>query len=470
VDTALVWLRRDLRLNDNLALHNAVTGGYQVAVLFVIDDSILSGSRVSAARVALMCDTLAHLDSSLRDYGSRLLVRRGIPDVVVPDVARAISAAAVFANFDYTPYARRRDAAVADALKEIPLILSHDRMMVPPDEIATGTGTPYTVFTPYSKKWHALPKLYPEPVEIELRGMFRDLSGIESLPCPTPDSLGMSSPVPLPDASPSAAQKRLRDFTVQRIFKYKDTRNMLADFRDADVGTSSLSPYIRWGLLSPREIYRAVENASAEASNDEECGSVQAWLNEIVWSEFYTSILWHFPQVVTRNFNARYDHLGWRHDPDDFAAWAEGRTGYPVVDAAMRQLVATGWMHNRARMITASFLTRDLLIDWREGERFFMRHLIDGDLAANNGGWQWAAGTGTDAQPYFRIFNPVSQSMRFDPQGNYIRRWVPELAALPGPFVHAPWKAPSPPKDYPPPIVDHAFARLRALDAFKRIR
>jgi deoxyribodipyrimidine photo-lyase len=280
----------------------------------------------------------------------------------------------------------------------------------------------------------------------------------------------MSSPVPLPDASPSAAQKRLRDFTVQRIFKYKDTRNMLADFGDADGGTSSLSPYIRWGLLSPREIYRAVENASAEASNDEECGSVQAWLNEIVWSEFYTSILWHFPQVVTRNFNARYDHLGWRHDPDDFAAWAEGRTGYPVVDAAMRQLVATGWMHNRARMITASFLTRDLLIDWREGERFFMRHLIDGDLAANNGGWQWAAGTGTDAQPYFRIFNPVSQSMRFDPQGNYIRRWVPELAALPKQFVHAPWTAPSPPKDYPPPIVDHAFARLRALDAFKRIR
>lgn len=466
--SALVWLRRDLRLNDNLALYNAVTSGHRIAVVFVLDDAILASPRLSAARVAFMCRALAALDANLRDYGAHLLVWRGRPERVIPDAARALSAAAVYANIDYTPYARRRDDAVADALADIPLILGHDRLLVPPDAIASSAAKPYTVFTPFRKKWHAIPKESSPPVEIELRGVLYDLSGIDSLPVPTSESLGVSSPVPLPDASPLTAQMHLREFISVRIYEYKERRNILADFGDLRGGTSSLSPYIRWGLLSPRETYHAAHAAAVDAPDDAARESVFAWLNEIVWHEFYTSILWHFPHVATRSFNARYDQLGWRRDADDFSAWAEGRTGYPVIDAAMRQLAATGWMHNRARMITASFLTKDLLIDWREGERFFMRHLIDGDLAANNGGWQWAAGTGTDAQPYFRIFNPVSQSIRFDPQGDYIRRWVPELAALPGKYVHAPWTAPSRPKNYPPPIIDHAFARQRALDTFKR--
>jgi deoxyribodipyrimidine photo-lyase len=469
VAAALIWLRRDLRINDNLALYNAISSGHQLGVVFVLDDAILSSPRIGAARVAFMCGALYALDATLRAAGSRLLIRRGAPAQVIPATARELSAVAVYANVDYTPYARRRDSMVAEALIDIPLILSHDRLMVPPEEIATNAGNPYTVFTPFSKKWHAMPKAVSEPVEVDLQDALLDLSGVESLSVPTPESLGFSSPVPLPEASPTAARTRLKDFAADRIHDYKNARNILGDFGDPRNGTSCLSPYIRWGLLSPREIFHAANDAAAIAPDDAARESVHAWLNEIVWHEFYTSVLWHFPHVVTHNFNRRYDGIHWRDDAADFTAWAEGRTGYPVVDAAMRQLVSTGWMHNRARMITASFLTKDLLINWREGERFFMRHLIDGDLAANNGGWQWAAGTGTDAQPFFRIFNPVAQSMRFDLDGTYIRRWVPELDHLPAKYIHAPWNVPSQMRNYPTPIIDHAFARQRALDAFKLI-
>lgn len=467
--SALVWLRRDLRLNDNLAISSAISAGHKVAVVFVVDDTLLSSPRISAARVAFMCGALSSLDAELREHGSRLLVRRGIPTQVIPGAAREISAAAVYANIDYTPYARRRDSAVTAALASIPLILSQDRVIVPPDEIVTNTGKPYTVFTPFNTKWHTLPKASPRHLSDDLRGTLLDLSGLDSLPVPSPESLGFSSQVALPEASSAAAYDRLTDFNADRIYSYRDTRNRLAGFDDPRNGTSCLSPYIRWGLLSPREIVRATQGAAAAAPDQSARESVYVWLNEIVWHEFYTSVLWHFPHVVSRNFNSRYDHIRWHDDDAGFNAWTEGRTGYPVIDAAMRQLATTGWMHSRARMITASFLTKDLLIDWRLGEQFFIRHLIDGDLAANNGGWQWAAGTGTDAQPYFRIFNPVAQSMRFDPDGSYIRRWVPELSEVPDRFIHEPWRAPSPPLAYPAPIIDHAFARQRALDVFKRI-
>jgi deoxyribodipyrimidine photo-lyase len=223
-------------------------------------------------------------------------------------------------------------------------------------------------------------------------------------------------------------------------------------------------------MVSPRQIRAAAADAYRVAPDHDARESVNTWMDEIIWHEFYTHILWHFPDVIRHNFDRTYDSLPWRDAEDDFAAWAEGRTGYPVVDAAMRQLRATGWMHNRARMIVASFLTKDLLIDWRRGEAHFMQFLLDGDMAANNGGWQWAASTGTDAQPYFRIFNPVTQSERFDPDGTYIRRWVPELADVPTKHIHSPWDAKNPPSRYPPPIVDHSAARSRALDAFKGAR
>jgi len=257
-----------------------------------------------------------------------------------------------------------------------------------------------------------------------------------------------------------------------RIYKYGVGRNRLAAELDRDSlpGTSFLSADLHLGLLSIRETYQAAERTRANADDDLARKSVDAWIGELAWREFYQHVLFHFPHITQGSFRSEYDSLEWRDVPDELQAWKDGQTGYPVVDAAMRQLQKTGWIPNRARMIVASFLTKDLLIDWREGERHFMRWLVDGDLAANNGGWQWTAGTGTDAQPYFRIFNPVSQSRKFDADGAYIRRWVPELRSVPDIFVHAPWEMEQPPADYPLPIVDHSFARQRALDALGKTR
>jgi deoxyribodipyrimidine photo-lyase len=288
----------------------------------------------------------------------------------------------------------------------------------------------------------------------------------------TPRDLGFAPTIPVPDAGENAARRRLSAFVAQRIDHYAVGRNRLAAEPDGDPlpGTSFLSADFHFGTISIREAYWAAEQAAVCAADDGARRSVDAWIGELAWREFYQHILFHFPHVARGSFRRDYDRLAWRAAPDELQAWKDGRTGFPVVDAAMRQLQQTGWMPNRARMIVASFLTKDLLIDWREGERHFMRWLVDGDLAANNGGWQWAAGTGTDAQPYFRIFNPVSQSRRYDPQGVYIRRWLPELRSLPDDSIHAPWQMAQPPKHYPPPVVDHGFARQRALDAFAAAR
>lgn len=469
--TAIVWLRRDLRLTDNVALHEASLSGSQVAVLFVLDDTILNSPRVSPARVGFMVSALASLDDELRRYGSRLLLRRGCPSEIVPRVVEELGAVAVYANRDYTPYARKRDRLVEKSLGRVPFHVFTDRLLVAPEAIRTGSGGSYTVFTPFKNKWREMKKADPDPLVTDLTCTFHKLTGVQSLKIPSARSLGFASTIAIPPASSHEAAQRLRNFVDGPIFRYKGQRNLLADpFDDPRNGTSSLSPYIRWGLLSLRQIRAAAADAYREAPDEPASESVGAWMDEIIWHEFYTHVLWNFPHVKTRNFNSKYDMVRWRHAPAEFAAWVNGRTGYPVVDAAMRQLAATGWMHNRARMIVASFLTKSLLIDWREGESYFMTMLLDGDLAANNGGWQWAAGTGTDAQPYFRIFNPVTQSEKFDPEGAYIRKWVPEIAHLPMETIYAPWNAPNRPSEYPMPIVEHSFARVRALDAFERAR
>ena len=235
-------------------------------------------------------------------------------------------------------------------------------------------------------------------------------------------------------------------------------------------GTAAISPYLHFGILGFRLVVEAAREAILIAPDQDSKKSAQTWLSELIWREFYVHILYHYPQVRTNSFRAQYDQIQWQNTPDDFEAWKEGKTGYPVVDAGMRQMLATGWMHNRARMITASFLVKDLLIDWRWGERFFMQHLLDGDLAANNGGWQWTAGTGTDAAPYFRVFNPVLQGKRFDPNGDYVRRWVPELAHLDFKDIHTPWESNAEVPGYPAPIVNHKFARERALSAYRDVR
>jgi deoxyribodipyrimidine photo-lyase len=338
--------------------------------------------------------------------------------------------------------------------------------------------TPYTVFTPFSRAWKALPMpqnaaLLPAPDQISTP------SQLYSEAIPTEPVLPPLAPV---SPGETEAQRRLAAFAEQfnnsdagyPIYDYADRRNRM----DLN-GTSQLSPYLRFGLLSARQAVAAAREAIKTASDVQTRTGVETWLNELIWREFYVSILYHFPQVRGHSFQPEYDRILWFNDKNNFAAWSEGRTGYPVVDAAMRQLAQSGWMHNRARMIVASFLVKDLLIDWRWGERWFMQHLVDGDPAANNGGWQWTAGTGVDAAPYFRVFNPVLQGQKFDPDGAYVRRWIPELANAPKKFIHTPWEM-SPAmqqqigcvigQDYPTPIVDHAWARERVLAAYTAAR
>jgi deoxyribodipyrimidine photo-lyase len=463
------WFRRDLRLSDNSALAAASASGRPVIPVFIFDPALLGSSRVSAARVAFMLKALQALDATLREYGSRLLVRRGDPRTVLPELARATGAMGVYFNRDYSPFARQRDAAVMEALN-IPAYGYEDVLILPPGSILKQDGHPFAVFTPFYQRWLSMPK--PDRVGTPDRGAFfrfdDEDSHIELNPLPTLADLGFGPTIDLPAASEAEAQRRLHDFIDTRLLHYQQGRNRLAAHPDDDTlhGTSFLSPYLRLGMLSPRQAYTAAHQVYPQAESRDERDSLEQWLSELAWRDFYGHILYHFPYVLQHNFKTAYQDLEWRHAPDELQAWKAGHTGYPVIDAAMRQLQQMGWMPNRARMIVASFLCKDLLIDWREGDRYFMQMLIDGDPASNNGGWQWTAGTGTDAQPYFRIFNPVSQSRKFDPEGAYIRRWLPELRDVPTPFIHEPWRMPTPPRDYPPPMVDHAFARARTLAAF----
>jgi deoxyribodipyrimidine photo-lyase len=452
------WFRRDLRLTDNTALQAALKTGAPVIPLFIIDPAILNSPRFGPPRMAFLTLALQSLDETLRMRGSRLMIRQGSPASVLREVAQATGASALFYNRDYTPFAKRRDVQVESNL-EIEAHRFDDAVMLPPGAVRKPTGDPYTVYTPFMRRWKSIRK--PAMLD-DQDGRFYELDDAEWHPESWWDG-------PLPEASENAAQARLAAFIEQPIYQYAETRNALTPDPFNALDTSCLSPYLRFGLLSPRQVYAAARNAYQKAEEEEERQSVEAWVNELIWREFYMHIMAHFPHVDQHSFRPKYNQLVWNNSPEDFAAWQNGITGYPVVDAAMRQLQAIGWMPNRARMITASFLTKDLLIDWRKGERHFMNWLIDGDPAANNGGWQWTAGTGTDAQPYFRIFNPVEQSKKFDPDGAYIRRWVPELRDVPVKYIHEPWKMNPPPGNYPPPIVDHAVAREATLAAYKKL-
>lgn len=466
------WFRRDLRLTDNLALEAACASGARVVPLFVFDPAILRSPRTGAPRLAFMLRALHALDASLRRQGSSLLVRHRDPAEVLPALARQLGAEAVYANRDYSPFARRRDDAVERALA-VPLHSYDDALLRPPGTVVKQDGEPYVVYTPFKRQWRALPRpSRPLAAPSEARP-WHTLAGLPNDGVPTLEALGFGPTIAVPEASEAYAQQRLALFAEQRLGNYAEARNFLVPDPFAASpphGPSYLSPYLRLGILSPRQVFWAAQDVGDHHPKGTIARSVTAWIDELIWREFYMHILYHFPHVARGNFRREYDVLAWRDAPDELAAWQDGQTGYPIVDAAMRQLAAVGWMPNRARMIVASFLTKDLLIDWRAGELHFMQWLIDGDPAANNGGWQWAAGTGTDAQPYFRIFNPVSQSERFDPAGAYIRSWVPELRDMPSRAIHAPWQADERPRSYPPPIVDHAFARERTLAAFRLVK
>ncbi len=478
--TAIWWLRRDLRLTDNLALSHALAQAEQVIPVFILDPGLLSSPYGSAKRLAFLLGGLRQLDVDLQAKGSYLIIRQGRPIDELAALMAESQADHIFAEADYSPYARRRDEQIADHL---PLRLVDGLTVHSPTAVSKTDGTPYTVYTPFSRAWKALPlpqanAVLPAPSSI------RTPAGLASVPLPTEPGL--------PDTAPfipgeTEAHRRLNLFAGQvsrntseteeddyPIFSYANTRNRM----DLE-GTSQLSPYLRFGMLSARQAVVRAQQTSKVFPNNQAHKGATTWLNELIWREFYISILYHFPYVRQRSFRPDYDDIPWDDNEQAFTAWCEGCTGYPVVDAAMRQLVQTGWMHNRARMIVASFLVKDLLIDWRWGERFFMQYLIDGDPAANNGGWQWVAGTGTDAAPYFRIFNPILQSQKFDPNGAFIRRWVPEMANVPDMYIHTPWKMAAQlqqqagcriGQDYPAPMVDHTWARARTLEAYKQPR
>ncbi len=457
-DTVLWWLRRDLRLADNDALAAALAGGRRVVPVFILDPLLLDGPTSSPTRAAFLLGGLRTLDADLRARGSRLVVRRGRPAAELTRLLAETGASAIYAEDDHSPYAHHRDDAVQF---DLPLRLVGSSAVRPPGTILKANGAPYTVFTPFSRAWLSLPlpgsgDLRPAPTALPDPG---DVTGE-----PIPEHPTLLPGVPFPPGE-AEAQRRLQRFLAEAIAGYDATRDRL----DLD-GTSRLSPYLRFGMLAPRAAVVAALSARAVGEG------AARWLNELIWRDFYIHILEHFPHVTRQNFQPARRDVVWRNDPDDFAAWREGQTGYPVVDAAMRQMAASGWMHNRARMIVASFLVKDLLIDWRWGEQWFMRCLVDGDPAANNGGWQWTAGTGTDAAPYFRVFNPVTQGRKFDPDGDYARRWLPELAGVRGAAVHEPWRLSAAERqaaglvfgrDYPLPIVDHAVARERALAAYR---
>lgn len=455
--TVIHWFRRDLRLTDNTAWQAALRTGEPVIPLFVFDPALLSSQYTGAPRITFMRQALVELDRSLRTQGSALVVRHADPTAIIPQLVAESGARGVYANRDYSPYDRQRDQTLQQALN-IPFHILNDALLVAPEAIATQQGTPYKVYTPFKKQWLDHPKPAPDGERISIKAAHTLPAGT----MPALRDLGFEPFPRVPPASEAETRRRLDHFVSEPIYQYADRRDLLVD-----AGTSKLSPYLRFGLLSIREAYHAAQRAQDAAPDDVAAQNVATWIGELAWREFYVHILYHFPHVVHGNFRAQYDTLAWRHAPDELDAWQQGLTGYPVVDAGMRQLNQTGWMHNRARMITASFLTKDLLINWREGERYFMQVLLDGDPAANNGGWQWAAGTGTDAQPYFRIFNPISQGKKYDPAGDYVRQWVTELRVVPDRHLHAPWEMPTPPDDYPAPLIDHASARTRALNAFK---
>jgi deoxyribodipyrimidine photo-lyase len=475
LDAGLVWFRRDLRLADHAALAAALASCRRVHCVFVYDRPILDELRAAGLaadrRVEFIHAAVGALDDALRARGGGLMITHGRAADSVVDLAQRLNVDAVFAGTDYEPYATARDAEVARRLAAHGrrLSLHKDQVIFEKGEVMTGGGTPFSVFTPYRNAW--LKRLTDADLA-EHGADFAPLAPPAGPPLrPTLEQLGFRTTnlaeLRLPLAEAGARQ--LLDEFAARIDDYRATR----DF-PALRGPSYLSVHLRFGTVSIRELVRRARRSASEGA--------ATWLSELVWREFYQMILWHHPHVVDRAFRPEYDRIAWETGAPaeaHFRAWCEGRTGYPIVDAGMRQLNQTGYMHNRLRMITASFLAKDLGIDWRRGERYFALRLNDYDLAANNGGWQWAASTGCDAQPYFRIFNPVTQSAKFDPRGQFIRRYVPEVANLDDKEIHAPWLVPADRqlaarcvvgRDYPAPLVDHAQARQKTLQRYSAAR
>lgn len=437
---SLVWMRRDLRLHDHQPLSAAIELGLPILPVFIFDTEVLKRfTNTEDRRLSFIADALCQIDMDLRKVGGNLLVLYGDARELIP----ALQAEHIFAGADVEPDARARDETVR---KHVPhLHLHYDHVLCAPDAVMKADGNPYRVFTPYAKSLRArIDPLSFSACKVNLkRATWAAIpDGIKRLK-PEGGAKAMLAEIgyryaPLPEWPTSDGKRRLQEFSNRTLACYKTSRDFMADVN----GTSHLSPYLRFGLVSIREAARQAIDAGTKGD---------AWLNELIWRDFYAMILYHWPESATQEFNPKYCGMGWQNNEALWQAFVESRTGYPIVDAAMRELHATGWMHNRARMIVASFLTKHLLIDWRKGEEHFAQWLMDYDLASNVGGWQWAASTGTDAQPYFRIFNPSTQAQRFDPKNEYINHWLPE------------WNTSA----YAEPVIEHRFARERAIRIFK---
>lgn len=469
-DQAICWIRRDLRLSDHAALSLATHAFSSVAVVFVFDSNILQALQDrSDRRVNFIYQSLVEVDQNLRALGSRLCVLVGNPVEEIPRIAKQLGAKKVFANRDYERYAIDRDQLVSAALESIGVGFEspQDHVVQEGRNLRTGDGKPFRVYTPFRKAWDANfhPDLIAEHrVETTNFACATVLDGVRAPTLPTLEEIGFEPSELILKPGRSGGLERL-DWFASRIDDYGDDRDY-----PAKNGSSMISVHLRHGTISTREAFRFAHNNPSTGA--------EKWRQELIWREFYQGILMNFSHVVDGAFKPEYDALPWSNEVALFAAWCEGRTGYPIVDAAMRCLNATGWMHNRLRMVTASFLTKDLLIDWRWGEAYFAEKLLDFDLASNNGGWQWAASTGCDAQPYFRIFNPILQSKKFDADGDFIREWVPELAQVTSDKIHAPWECQPVDlftagavlgTDYPEPIVDHYEQRKLATAMFASI-
>ena len=424
-EVSVCWFRRDLRLYDQAALYHAVNSGHPVIALFIFDTTILDLLEDKEdKRVAFIYKQLSKINTELKNYGSSLYVYNGTPLNAFKDLSKAFSIKEVFTNNDYEPYAIIRDAEIKSFLQSqgIQFFSYKDQVIFERDEVLKPDGKPYTIYTPYSKSW--ISKYLNEPVKSFEIKKLKNFYQSTTLPFPSLEKIGFKN-----------ISSGVNDFVpdIDVIRNYEATRNF-----PAVVGTSHVSVHLRFGTVSIREMVKLANKLNA------------TFLKELIWREFFMMILFHFPSVVNHSFKQKYDQIIWRNNEQEFLLWCRGETGYPLVDAGMRQLNESGWMHNRVRMVVASFLVKHLLIDWRWGEAYFAQKLLDYDLSANNGNWQWAAGTGCDAAPYFRVFNPEIQIKKFDSKLEYIKKWIPNF--VPG---------------YIEPIVVHTFARARALEAYK---
>jgi deoxyribodipyrimidine photo-lyase len=474
----LVWFRgKDLRVHDHAPLHAALATRGDIVPLFVLDPYFFAPERARAIphRMQFLLESIAALSASLVRLGTRLLLVEGKSVDVVPRLAHALCVDRVVAQRWCEPFARTRDERVAAALGDVPFELFEGETLLAPGAVRNKSGAPFSVFTPFARAHRSLygepsaPLPAPRRVPLlppDVASAVAKVVAVADVPLPTLASIGIAQNARLLRGGEPAARARMKKFFTARAREYATARDRM----DVD-GTSRLSQDLHFGLLSPREIWIA-----AHASLPSKSRALASFTNELLWREFAHHTLWDRPWLLERPFRREFSGFPWRRAPNDLAAWKEGRTGFPIVDAAARQLLGEGFVHNRARMIAASFLTKDLLIDLREGERHYLSFLTDGDWANNDMGWQWSAGCGCDAQPYFRVMNPVTQAVAFDPHGDYVRRWVPELARLDVKYIHAPWTAPKEAlakagvilgATYPAPIVDHAKARARFLEKAK---